>query len=170
MALERSQIRWIKDMGPIEPEEHLSEGARKIAEAVRATLQQGLEEAFVGLYTSTNCEDAPAPDIKAMLADIERWVRNERRQQVVFVVDEAHEGPMLRHDTPCDGVRIELSYAQASQVHDHWLLKLSRVIDEHTAEFVPASYVFPEPVQSVLPAPPYYVPADDGAGGDDEQR
>lgn len=135
--------------------------ANKIAKAAMDSLRQQIDDAlYSAAYTASAEDEQPPADVRSMLENIERWVRNEKRTSIVFVVDEAHEGLMLKIETPCDGVRVELSPTQAQQVHEHWPLKLTRVIDRHTAEFVPASFIFPEPVMSLLPTPPYYVPSD----------
>jgi hypothetical protein len=36
----------------------------------------------------------------------------------------AHPGPPIRYETPNEGLRVELSWRQASIVHEHWPLRL----------------------------------------------
>jgi hypothetical protein len=46
-------------------------------------------------------------------------------------------------------------------VHEHWPLRLSKVLSAEAAEFVPASGLFGEWVPKQLPAPPYELSPDD---------
>jgi hypothetical protein len=80
---------------------------------------------------------------------------------VAFVADVAHPGPPIRYETPNEGLRVELSWRQASIVHEHWPLRLSKVLSAETAEFVPASGLFGEWVPKQLPAPPHELSPDD---------
>jgi hypothetical protein len=65
---------------------------------------------------------------------------------------------MLFRETPNDGAIVECSPIQASQIHEHILLKLVEVLDENRATFRPVSTVFPEFASKWLRMPPYEVP------------
>jgi hypothetical protein len=100
-------------------------------------------------------------DGAAMARSLDQMIRNFRREQITFRVDIAHQGPVLRHETACDGDVIELSWVQANEVHQHWPLKISKVLSPDAAEFVPASNMFPDFVGRILPMPPYEMPEED---------
>jgi hypothetical protein len=59
------------------------------------------------------------------------------------------------------GLRLRALWRQASIVHEHWPLRLSKVLSAEAAEFVPASGLFGEWVPKQLPAPPYELSPDD---------
>ncbi|HLY06109.1 MAG TPA: hypothetical protein VKR31_10205 [Rhizomicrobium sp.] len=96
------------------------------------------------------------------------WTARAKRESITFVVIDGHSGPALRTEHPSNGTRIELSYAQACEVHKHWPMKLSEVIAPDMAEFVPVSGVFNELFAVTLPAPPYVQNPCSPATDDDE--
>src|SRR6476660_9653715 len=51
--------------------------------------------------------------------------------------------------------------APSQHRHEHWPLRLSKVLSAEAAEFVPASGLFGEWVPKQLPAPPYELSPDD---------
>lgn len=135
----------------------------KITAAVRASLARRMDELIMKeiMGATTTSQSAPEEstlDLAKMLPEWEKIIRNARREQITFVVDLAHDGPMLKHETPCDGARVEMSWRQANELHQHWPLKLHKVNSPEQAEFVPVSGVFPEFVPRILPMPPYDVP------------
>lgn len=134
----------------------------KISEAVRASIRRMDElimKEIMGNMATSQAEPEPSTlDLSKMLPELEKMIRNARREQITFVVDLAHDGPMLQHETPCDGTRVEMSWRQANELHQHWPLKLHKVLDSTVAEFVPASGLFPEFVPRILPMPPYVMP------------
>ncbi|TIW04537.1 MAG: hypothetical protein E5V77_00190 [Mesorhizobium sp.] len=117
-----------------------------------------LHRAFYGANatnTTVRVEEKPFR-VGEMLRLCERLASEARRNQLVFRADAAHSGAMLKIETPCDGSVIELSFMQAQLVHDKWPLKLHKVLNEHTAEFVPATQ-FDCYVPMYLPKPPFEI-------------
>lgn len=134
---------------------------RIVAAARRSIAQQidrNLMRVFAGTTTTSAAPEGTALDIRKMLPEWAKMLRNARRSQVTFVVDMGHEGPMLKHETPCDGVRFEMNFRQAQELHRHWPIRVSKVLTEYSAEFVPVSGVFPEFVPTVIPHPPFELP------------
>jgi len=115
-------------------------------------------EAFGGGTTSTTANAPTTLDIKKALPEWMKMLREARRNQVTFVVDMGHEGAMLKTETPCDGVRFEMNFRQAQELHRHWPIRLHKVLTKYSAEFIPVSGVFPEFVPTVIPHPPFEEP------------
>jgi hypothetical protein len=122
-------------------------------------LQQSIDGAFIdaafGGVTSTVASAETTLDIKKVLPEWMKILRNARRTQVTFVVDMGHEGPMLKTETPCDGTRFEMNFRQAQELHRQWPIRLVKVLTKYSAEFVPASGVLSEFVPRVIPQPPF---------------
>lgn len=116
-------------------------------------------EAFGLNVANSNAVPEKALDVRKTLSDMAQILRSFRRTQITFVVDRAHQGPPIKHETPNDGERIELSWLDANRVHGVWPLKLHRVLDEDAAEFVPVSAGQFAP--AVLEQPPYTVPPEE---------
>lgn len=132
----------------------------RIGKAIQAMMRRETERAFMGNHTNSNA--APAErvlDAKTFLANMNKVVRNFRRTQLTFIVDRAHQGAPIRHETPNDGERIELGWFDANRVHQEWPLKLHRVLSEDAGEFVPA--LVGEFVPKHLPQPPFDVPPEE---------
>lgn len=132
----------------------------RIGKAIEAMMRREIDSAFMG--GCTNSSAAPTEgvlDAKTFIANMDKVLRNFRRTQLTFVVDRAHQGAPIRHDTPNDGERIELRWLDANRVHQEWPLRLHKVLTEDAAEFVPA--LVGEFVPKHLPIPPFEVPPDE---------
>ena len=124
---------------------------RAMRRAFQEMIGRAEAEAF-GLHVSTNnAVPEKALDVRKALADMAQLLRNMRRTQITFVVDRGHQGPPIKHETPNDGERIEISWLDANRLHGTWPLKLLRIISEDAAEFVPA--IIGELVPAVLEQP-----------------
>ena len=134
------------------------EKCKRLADLV----QRDLERAIFGDPAAT-ANQLPGLRLRAqdVIAECNRQLRFARRARVAFVVDMAHPGSPIRYETPNEGLRVELSWRQASIVHEHWPLRLSKVLSAEAAEFVPASGLFGEWAPKQLPAPPYQLSPDD---------
>jgi hypothetical protein len=128
----------------------------RIGKAIEAMMQREIERAFTDSTQTSTTTQPTTLDAKTFIANMDKVLRNFRRTQLTFVVDRAHQGPPVRHDTPNDGERIELGWLEANRVHQEWPLKLHRVLSEDAAEFVPA--LVGEFVPKHLPQPPFDVP------------
>ncbi|TIT80122.1 MAG: hypothetical protein E5W57_04115 [Mesorhizobium sp.] len=137
----------------------------RIRQDIAQRLEADIERAFYGAMNTTTIAAPEKPlNVKDMLHQCERVMREVRRNQITFRADLAHGGPMLKIETPNDGAVIELSFAQAQQVHKHWPLKLHKVLDRFTAEFVPATS-WDRVVPVNLPLPPFEMNEDEGDNG-----
>lgn len=137
---------------------------RQATQAMSRRLEADIDRAFYVAVTTTTVGPEKPLNVNEMLRQCERLMREARRNQVVFRADFAHTGPMLKIETPNDGSVVELSFIQAQQVHKHWPLKLHKVLDTYTAEFVPASPM-DRFVLAVLPLPPFEMNEDEGDNG-----
>ena len=132
----------------------------RIGKAIEAMMRREMDTAFMAGATTSNVAASEKPlDAKTFLADMNKVLRNFRRTQLTFVVDRAHQGAPIKHDTPNDGERIELSWLDANRVHAEWPLKLHNILSEDAAEFVPA--LVGEFVPRHLPMPPYDLPPEE---------
>jgi hypothetical protein len=132
----------------------------RIGKAIEAMMRREIDSAFFGTSTTNTAPAAESVlDAKTFIANMDKVLRNFRRTQLTFVVDRAHQGAPIRHDTPNDGERIELSWLDANRVHQEWPLKLRKVLSEDAAEFVPA--LVGEFVPKHLQQPPFEVPAEE---------
>lgn len=132
----------------------------RIGRAIKAMMRRDMAAAFTGACTNSNAVPTESVlDAKTFIANMDKILRNFRRTQLTFVMDRAHQGPPVRHETPSDGVRIELSWLDANRVHAEWPLKLHKVLSEDAAEFVPA--LVGEFVPRHLPIPPFEVPPEE---------
>jgi hypothetical protein len=135
-------------------------GEDRIGKAIEAMLRRETDRAFMGDHTNSNAAPAEGVlDAKTFVANMHKVLRNFRRTQLTFIVDRAHQGAPVRHETPNDGERIELGWLDANRVHQEWPLKLNRVLSEDAAEFVPA--LVGEFVPKHLPTPPFDVPPEE---------
>jgi hypothetical protein len=146
----------------------------KLTKAIQDMLRREIEKAFFGgIQTSTTATTESVLDVRKFVSDMNKMLRNFRRTQITFIVDRAHQGPPVRHQTPNDGERIELSWMEANRVHREWPLKLYKVVSEDAAEFVPCTVG--EFVPKILEQPPYDVPPEENfedwlKGGDTPPR
>jgi len=132
----------------------------RIGRAIEAMMRRETENAFFGGRTNTNAAPSEGVlDAKTFVANMDKVLRNFRRTQLTFIVDGAHQGAPIRHETPNDGERIELGWLDANRVHQEWPLKLHKVLSEDAAEFVPA--LVGEFVPKHLPIPPFDVPPEE---------
>jgi formate-dependent nitrite reductase cytochrome c552 subunit len=132
----------------------------RIGKAIEAMMRRKIEGAFMGETTNSNVAPAETVlDAKTFTANMDKILRNFRRTQLTFIVDRAHQGGPIRHETPNDGERVELSWMDANRVHQEWPLKLHKVLSEDAAEFVPA--LVGEFVPKHLCQPPYDVPPEE---------
>lgn len=132
----------------------------RIGNAIEAMMRRDIERAFMGNCTNTNTVPSESTlDAKTFVANMDKVLRNFRRTQLTFIVDRAHQGAPIRHQTPNDGERIELGWLDANRVHQEWPLKLHKVLSEDAAEFVPA--LVGEFVPKHLPIPPFEVPPEE---------
>lgn len=142
---------------------------RKLTELMQRRIERDLEAALFGGGTSTTQTESTtltADSLKASMAEWDKLIRNMARSAITFVVDLAHEGPMIVYATPNDGLRYEMSWVQANEAHQHWPMKLDRILSEHCAEFVPLLAGFGEWAPKHLPMPPYEVPPETESGID----
>jgi hypothetical protein len=132
----------------------------EIAKALVARMEREMMEALFG--NSTNNVGPPTTlDVNKFTEDCERVLRNMRRTQIIFVVDESHLGPPIMYETPNDGTRVELSWLQARELHKSWPLGIVKILDEHSAEFVPVSSFMQALIPvGELPGPLYDVAED----------
>lgn len=131
----------------------------RIGKAIEAMMRREIDRTFMGGSTSNAMPSEGVLDVKTFLKDMNKVLRNFRRTQLTFIVDRAHQGGPIRHDTPNDGGRIELGWLEANRVHQEWPLKLHKVLSEDAAEFVPA--LVGEFVPKHLPQPPFDVPPEE---------
>jgi hypothetical protein len=134
---------------------------RDFSSAVAKKMAEHMDRMFLKALGQTTTFVQPQEttlNAKDMLRSCEQMLRNFRREQITFVVEFSHQGPIISHDTPCDGKRIEMNFVQAQELHRQWPLKLAKVLTTMSAEFVPASGVFNEFIPSVLPMPPFELP------------
>ena len=157
LSAKLSPSRYQREMKMSKLEDQISAAARSvIAEKMRAKI----DEALLGAIYTTQSATPAETTLRAedMIRKCEQIMRNMRRENITFVVDLAHQGPPLMHETPCDGKRIEMNFTQAKALHQQWPIKLHEVLTTTSAEFVPVNGVFPEFVSSVLPLPPFELP------------
>jgi hypothetical protein len=114
-----------------------------------------------GQHTCNRAAEETA--LRKLISDWHKILSNARRSQITFVVDRAHQGGPLRHQTPNDGERFELSWLDANRLHQEWPLRLHQVLSEDAAEFVPAP--LGEFVPKHLPQPPFEMPAEETLEG-----
>lgn len=146
-------------MGEDDKQRMIAEVAKRLSGDVDRELMKGI---LYGGQTNSVAQPEPKPlNVERMIEEWDKTLRNLRRTQITFVVDAGHEGPILKHETPTDGARVEMSWRQANELHQHWPLRLSQVNSPEQAEFVPASGVFPEFVPRILPMPPYDMPSEE---------
>jgi hypothetical protein len=119
---------------------------RKLVAEVEADLMH------VAITNTTQASETTI-DWPKMLRELEQTLRNLRRTNITFVVDIAHPGPPIRHETPNDGTRIELSWLQANEIHQHWPLKLVKIVAPGAGEYVPITPFGYEIVPKILPQP-----------------
>lgn len=123
-----------------------------------ATLQSEIAEKMLGsVSTSTTAEPPSTLRVEDFLRAMHLAKMKERQSRVTFVVDLAHDGPMIGYRTETEGQVFELSWWQAQGVHEKWPLKMSKVRSPECAEFMPAT-VFDRFVPKVLDMPPYDMP------------
>lgn len=135
----------------------------RIGRAIEAMMRRDIDNAFMGGGNNTNAAPTESVlDAKTFIANMDKVLRNFRRTQLTFVVDRAHQGDPIRHNTPNNGERIELNWLDANRVHQEWPLKLHQVLSEDAAEFVPA--LVGEFVPKHLPIPPFEVPPEETFG------
>lgn len=137
-----------------------------IAQAVRDRIAEiALTALTCGeCFTTTTAEAAPAltPDrLRDMMRDWSNMAREARRNDVTFVVDLAHEGPITSYRHPTEGEFIECSHGQAQAIHERWPLVFKTAESSERALFRPA-HQFDPFVLKVLPAPPYHMPEESG--------
>jgi hypothetical protein len=134
----------------------------RIMAAVRETLIRRTDEllfaALGGTSTTAGATIEKPLSIEKLMRDCSNFAARWRRTQIIVEVSASHFGPILSHKSPSDGTRIECSWEQASEIHRAWPLKLSNVLSEEVAEFVPVSSVFTEYFLRDLPKPPFAVP------------
>ncbi len=129
---------------------------RRVAARMEAALDLMSMEAF-GLAPSSQ-EQSPETtlNVNDMLDQMQKFVREARRNQIIFRVDMAHQGDMIKHENPTEGTTIELNFVQAQQLHRECPIRLHKVVDEHCANFVPATQ-FDWFVPTIIPHPPFDV-------------
>lgn len=126
--------------------------------AAKQFLQDELDRAFktaFGPATVARSEPATVQRLDEMVMVWDKLVRNMRRNQITFVVDRAHLGPILEVPTPHEGKRYEMNPVQASLVHQNWPMRLYCVLSADVAEFVPLSGLGIDFALKHLPQPPY---------------
>ncbi|TIX43802.1 MAG: hypothetical protein E5V40_01805 [Mesorhizobium sp.] len=129
----------------------------RILQSISERLEADLLKSIYGPLLTTNVvPQENVLNVTEMVREWEQMLRAFRRDQVTFRADAAHCGPMLKMETPNDGSVIELSFMQAQQIHDQWPLKLHKIVDAYTAEFVPATG-FDRVVPMRLPKPPFQI-------------
>lgn len=131
----------------------------ELGRRMAAQIDREFERAFMGATTNTVAQPQPALDIRNMVGEWEKMLRNARRAQITFVVDRAHQGGPMKHQTPNDGERIEMSWQDANRLHQEWPLKLVNVLSVDSAEFVPI--IVGEFAAKILPMPPYEMPPEE---------
>ena len=109
------------------------------------------------VFTTAEAEPLPTLRVEDLVRTVHRLQMQERQSRVTFVVDLAHDGPMLGYRTATEGQIFELSWMQAQHLHGHWPLKLVKVLSAEKAEFAPAT-PFDQFVPKVLDMPPYELP------------
>ena len=125
------------------------------AELIATKIQKVFENDILNALTTSTAKEKPVKfDTKRTLEEMRKAALRARRSAVTFQVDVAHEGPMLKRETPNDGIIIELSWQQLLQVHNKWPVKLHRVASVTQADFVPASH-FDKFIPMAPPAPPW---------------
>lgn len=135
-------------------QEQIDSAVRAMGERLRHEADAMLTSALTGTSTTT---PETTLDLAKEISKWEQMIRNFRRSNITFVVDLAHVGPAVHHETPNDGTRVEMSFAQAQELHKSWPLRLHEILDRHSAEFVPASS-FDTFVPAILPMPPFEPP------------
>ena len=136
-----------------------------IGDVVRRQMAQRMDDLIMRtIMGETQTNSVPQPettlDLSKLLPEWEKMLRNWRREQITVVCDLGHEGPIISHETPTDGTRVEMSWHQLLELHSHWPMKLNKVNSPEQAEFVPISGVFREFVP-LHPDPPPWQMRDD---------
>ena len=131
---------------------------------IEAWLQKCMDDELRRAIGGDSYTNATPPettlDLRKALPEWEKMIRNARRSQVTFVVDQGHQGPPIQHETPNDGWRVELSWPDANRLHQEWPLRLHKTVSVDAAEYVPAT-TFDQFVPKVLPMPPYEAPEEE---------
>lgn len=130
---------------------------KAVADTITARIDR-LAVSALGGDTSSVAQEQRPMDVGRMLEEWRKIIFSARRNNITFVVEAGHAGPIMTHETQGDGTRVEMSYSQACELHKQWPLKLQTIIDAETAEFVPAMPNFDRYVPRILPRPPYEVP------------
>lgn len=131
----------------------------ELGRRMAAHLDRQFQSVFSGAGTNTVAQPQTTLDVRKMVGEWGKMLRNARRAQITFVVDRAHQGGPLKHQTPNDGERIEMSWQDANRLHQEWPIKLVKVLSEDSAEFVPINVG--EFAAKVLPMPPYEMPSEE---------
>jgi len=133
-----------------------------VSDKFEREIAQFMDEMAAKMYAGTVSDAPPMPPLKVegLIKTVRDLMIQACRSSVTFVIDLAHEGPMVGYRTETEGQVFEMSYMQAMQVHLHWPLKPHKILSEERAEFVPATQ-FDRFVPMVLPPPPYEVPPDE---------
>lgn len=129
-----------------------------VAKQIAAHFEVIVNKELFGQITSNSLATETSFDAEKMLAQWEKDLRNIRRSQVTFVCDVGHEGPILKHETPNDGARIELGWHHLLELHRHHPVQLSKVNSPEQAEFIPASRLFDQFIPRYPEPPPWTVP------------
>lgn len=133
--------------------------------AMRRMAEQLEREIMSSLTANTAPQEPTTLNVEKFLEDCRKWELAAKRNQIIFVVDLVHPGPPLEVRTAGEGIRFEMSWQQANELHKHWPMRLRKVISEHVAEFVPALSFIGEFVPAILPMPPYELPPDESQNG-----
>lgn len=131
----------------------------KLNQAIADMISQRIEREFFGGAVTNTVAPPSTLDVRKWLPEMQKMLRNFERSKVTFVVDRVHQGPILKHETPNEGSRFEMSWMDANRVHQEWPLKLWKVLSEDAAEFVPITAG--EYTPKILPAPPFDVPPEE---------
>lgn len=132
---------------------------RTFAQQISERLDTELNLMFGYTSTAQTSEDntLTAEKISGLVDEWGKLIRNARRNDITFVVEGAHQGPILRHRDPVSGEFFEMSWEQAQALHRQWPIVFVKARDEWTAEFRPACFADTF-VPKALPRPPYDVP------------
>lgn len=125
----------------------------ELGRRILADMNRKFQDVFSGAVTNTVAQPQTTLDVRKMVGEWDKVLRNARRTQITFVVDQAHQGGPLKHQTPNDGERIEMSWHDANRLHQEWPLKLVKVLSVDSAEFAPI--MLGEYAAKILPMPPY---------------
>lgn len=162
---ENDRINYLRILGSIPIPSEL-EREDKATEIIRASLEKQIndacERAILGC-TSTTAAAPPPLDLKSLTRQWSNWSARIKRESVTFVVIAGHPDDMIlaTAGTSTEGNRYEMSPATAKALHREWPIKLSKIISEDMAEFVPVLGVFNEIFPLTLPMPPFDVPDED---------